>query len=160
MKMHIDRFYQYLEDLCVNYENMADLLVDKIGAVEAGDLGLLGELMNQEQAYVLKSRGFDQNLTTYKKQIGFKGDTLAVIIRELPEDQQGRFALVYERLKSATDNAKTLNDKCQQITGLRLREAQRRVKELETATSAPVQKDGKPPTRKIPPGPGSLSKSI
>lgn len=153
MKIHNDKFFSYLKELAITYNKLAALLVKKAEAISRDNLMLLDELINEEQVYLLVTRGFDQHLATFRQQTGFAGATLSDIIGELPEDERDRFRDIQAQLNASVGEAKTLNEKCQKLAQVKLYGVKKKMQEMERAGAQPKQ----PPKQ---PGTGKLSKSI
>ena len=113
MEEKIQKFYEYLEGLLKSYTKLAGSLSKKIDAVTQGDLEKLSDIMKDEQAYVLLSRGFDEHVKGYQEGIGVEGDTLSDIIPRLPAECQTRFRAIYLELRSKLEEVKGLNEICQ-----------------------------------------------
>jgi len=120
------------------YMELSDLLVKKAQALEEEDLYTLDEILNQEQVHVLKTRGFDQNLATFRSKTGYKGETLSELIAEMPEDEHRRFGELRDKLSRSLGYAKQVNDKCQRLAQVKVHGINRI--RSEAAKPAPEQK--------------------
>lgn len=156
---HTDKFYAYLKELDESYTSLADLLRQKLAAVTRNDLVRLDEIIKDEQAYILKARGFDQNLQTHRDRLGLKGDNLAQVIEELPQEHRDSFRRLHKRLKTTLDEVQALNKKCQGEIEDRLYVLDRSIKELDKAENATYRQSGE--SNNAPgPGAGMFSKSV
>lgn len=113
MQEKLQKFYDYLDSLLQSYTRLADTLRGKIDAVERDDLDQLSEIMKDEQAYVLLSRGFDDHLAKHREELGLHGATLSEVISQMPGDWQPKFHTLYLNLRSKLDEVKGLNQICQ-----------------------------------------------
>lgn len=109
----IEKFYAYLEELLQNYTNLAALLRQKLAAVERFDINSLDSIMKDEQVHVLLAKNFESRIATYKKDLGLTGDTLSVIIPQLPDNEQPRFDAIFAKLKEKLAEVKDANLTCQ-----------------------------------------------
>jgi hypothetical protein len=160
LKTQHDKFYSYLVDLDASYRKLAALLTRKAAALSSGDLYELDDLVNEEQAYLLITRGFDQKLAGFRRDAGYAGEKLSEIIAELPEEERGRFRELHGRLSASLEEVRVLNEKCTNLAHIKLHGIKRQLEEMERCGS-PVRSSGpapKPGPGK--PGSGKLSKSI
>lgn len=156
MKLTYDKFYNYLEELNGSYIKMATLLREKIEVVEVADLARLEEIMSEEQIFLMITKGFDQNIANFRKGLDLKGETLAEIIGELPEERRDDFTELLIRLKDSLDEAKSLNDVCGELLGDKLHDVNNRLRELEKNKRQSKNSKNKSPGS----SPSSFSKSI
>lgn len=123
-------------------------------------MGRLNEIINEEQVFVLISRGFDQNIAAHRERLGLRGDTLGELIEALHEEDQDRFRAIHNQLRATLDTVKELNDKCQTMTRVRIRALDVKLSELGHTPSSPAPKPPAAPKKTPPPKSGGFSKSI
>jgi hypothetical protein len=157
LKTHNDKFYRYLSDLNASYHKLALLLTRKAAALSSGDLFELDDLIGEEQAYLLITRGFDQKLAGFRRDAGYTGEKLSDIIEELPEEERDRFRDLHGKLSASLEEVRTLNEKCQNLAQIKLHGVKRHLEELERSGSAPR---GRGPAPGQKPGGSKLSKSV
>jgi hypothetical protein len=155
LKTQNDKFYAYLADLDANYRKLAKLLTRKAAAISDGDLFELDDLVNEEQAFLLITRGFDQKISNFRKDAGYAGEKLADIIAELPAEEQDRFRALHARLSASLEEVRALNEKCQNLAQIKLHGVRRQLEEMERSGAAP-----RPHGPAAKPGGGKLSKSV
>lgn len=126
-----DKFFAYLDGLDKSFAKLAELLHQKLAALERFDPDEFDAIIKQEQAHALKSKGFGGSIEGFKKELGLTGGTLSEVIAELPEGEKGRFGQVFARLTTSLDVVKKLNDKCTELTENRLHVIDRAIKELD-----------------------------
>jgi hypothetical protein len=160
LKTQHDKFYAYLAELDGNYRKLAALLTRKAAAISEGDLFELDDLMNEEQAYLLITRGFDQKIANFRKDAGYTGEKLADIIAELPADERDRFHALHARLSASLEEVRALNEKCQNLAQIKLHGVRRQIEEMERSGSAPRRRASSPKPGDGKPSGGKLSKSI
>jgi hypothetical protein len=153
LKSQNDKFYAYLADLDANYRKLAVLLTRKATALSEDDLYTLDDVVGEEQAYLLITKGFDQKLANFRKEAGYTGEKLAEIIAELPEAERDRFRALHTRLSDSLEEVRVLNEKCQNLAQIKLHGLRRQQEEAERSGSAPKPEGGKP-------GGGKFSKTI
>lgn len=154
-----DKFHGFLTELESHFTKLSQLLHDKLTALERFDIDRLDAILKDEQVFVLFSKSFDTRLASYRQQLGLKGEKLSELIEELPVEEQARFRSTYQRLKTALEEVKTLNLKCQELIEERLYSLDKAIKELDPSAAATYSKQGDDAKR---PGdhPHLLSKSI
>lgn len=143
-----DKFHAYLCELDSGFAKLAELLHQKLDALERFDIAKLDTIIKEEQVYVLLSKGFDNNIKSHRDKLSLSGEKLSDIIEELPEAEKQRFKDVFVRLKSSLDEVKTLNTKCQGLIEERLYTLDKAIKELDASAGATYGKAGsagKPP---------------
>jgi len=154
-----DKFHGFLTELESHFTKLSQLLHDKLTALERFDIDRLDAILKDEQVFVLFSKSFDTRLAFYRQQLGLKGEKLSELIEELPVEEQARFRSTYQRLKTALEEVKTLNLKCQELIEERLYSLDKAIKELDPSAVSTYGKQGDDDKR---PGdhPHLLSKSI
>ncbi|GHU81767.1 hypothetical protein FACS1894191_8700 [Clostridia bacterium] len=156
MSFTYDKFYNYLEELDGNYMKMIALLREKMDVIVNDDLARLEEIMNEEQVFLLLSKGFDKNIADFREGLGFKGETLGEIAGEAPEEHIARFADIHSRLRMSLSEVKSLNGSCQQLMETKLYSIKKKLRELDKKNSSGYGPDNK----KKPPGSHIFSKSV
>lgn len=126
-----DKFHAYLSELEANFNKLAELLHQKLSAVETFDIDRLDSIMKEEQAFVLLSKSFDSHIANYREKFALKGEKLGDLVEELPEAEQPRFRDIAARLKAALDEVKALNEKCQGLIEERLYSLDKAINELD-----------------------------
>ncbi len=126
-----DKFYGYLSELLQSYTKLGELLTKKLAAVASFDVSALDNIIKEEQVYVLLARGFDNNLRTYREKLALDGDSLSVVIPQMPEEQQARFESVFHRLKRRLDEVKSLNENCQGLIEERIYSLEKAIRGLD-----------------------------
>lgn len=156
----VDNFYTYLEELDQSYGRLADLLRQKLVAVEKFDINKLDEIIKEEQVYVLLSKGFDSNIRVHRDKLSLQGDTLSEVIEELPGENRARFRQQFERLRTTLDTVKGLNEKCQTLIEERLYSLDKSIKHLEKTDGTPYKQPGSPKPSPEDGGPRLFTKSV
>ena len=128
-----DKFFAYLSNLDASFCKLSELLSEKLVALDKFDPDRLDEIIKEEQAYVLQSKGFDKTINSYRAELGLEGETLGEIIKRLPESERARFDEIFSRLAVSLETAKGLNDKCQFLTENRLHVIGRAIREIDAA---------------------------
>lgn len=139
---YYERFASYLNELLQNYTNLGGLLSRKLAAISRFDIEALDSIMKDEQVFVLVSRGFDSNVQMYRDKLSLKGDSLSAVIRELPEEYQPEFELLFIKLKSKLDEVKGLNERCQSLIEERIYTIGRRIHQLDKSNTTSYDKQG------------------
>lgn len=139
---YYEKFASYLNELLQNYTNLAELLNRKLAAVSRFDVKSLDSIMKDEQVFVLVSRGFDSNIQMYRDKLSLKGGSLSAVIRELPEEYQAEFDLLYIKLRSKLDEVKGLNERCQSLIEERIYTVERKMHQLDKSSTASYDKQG------------------
>jgi hypothetical protein len=155
----MEKFLAYLQTLQSDYSSLAALLHKKREAILAYDLTTLSDIMKDEQAYVLLSRGFNANVEAFRRQLALKGNTLGEVIENLPPQWRPKFQQVFAPLKEAIDNVRERNQECQLVIEQRLGQIGKRIENLSGAGSKAYRQTGGAP-KPAKPSQGMLNKSI
>ncbi len=138
-----DRFYSYLSELLQSYTKLSELLAKKLAAVASFDVSALDNIIKEEQVYVLLARGFDNNLRAYREKLALDGDSLSVVIPQMPDAQQARFESVFHRLKHRLDEVKALNENCQELIEERIYSLEKAIRGLDQSKATGATYSGK-----------------
>lgn len=154
-----DKFYGYLYELLQSYTKLGELLTKKLNAIARYDINALDSVIKEEQVFVLLSRSFDSTIQSYREKLSLKGDSLSVIIQELPADEQPRFSSILAKLRAKLADVKSQNEHCQSLIEERIYTIERTVQQVEKTGTVAYGKSGTP---KAPPKgePYRLTKSI
>lgn len=154
-----DKFHGYLYELLQSYTKLGELLVKKLSAIAKYDIGALDGIIKEEQVFVLLSRSFDTTIKSYREKLSLKGDSLSVIIEELPAEEQPRFKSLFLQLRAKLKDVKELNEQCQSIIEERIYTIERSVQQAGRINPASYGKSGSPNAASKPEG-RFLTKSI
>lgn len=159
MRESVEKFENYLEELGRSYFRLLSLLERKLAAISEGNLATLEGVIKEEQAYVMLSKGFDNNLRNHRERMGVAGDTLAQVIEELPEEYRGSLKVLHHRLQGTLAGVQRLNQQCQALLGERLHQISRSIQTLDPAETPIYQHQGAAGGAKLP-GSSLFSKTI
>ena len=126
-----DRLIAFFGGLLDFYRDFLSLETDKYGDVAAGRLKELNARMTDEQAFVLKAKGFEQERLRLLREAGADTATLGELISLLPEDRRQTMRKVHSELSSTVNSLKRVNDSCQQLTKTKLRQTAKVLSGLE-----------------------------
>lgn len=119
-------YLNFLRSMCRGLTSLADLNEKKLAAVQADDLMVLNDLLNQEQAQALNFRGLELNRDKLLPQLGLTGVPLNKVperfppalqaeAREAVEELRKRYA-VYQRISGKT--RKLLEQNLHEVEGI------------------------------------------
>lgn len=137
-----DKFYDYLVEMETNFLKLAELLQQKLVALEKFDIDQLDAIIKEEQVFILLSKSFETHIQQFREQLGLQGERLSQVIPELPAQEQPRFRELFARLETATAQVKALNLKCQDLIEERLYSLDKAIKELDKGARATYQQTG------------------
>jgi hypothetical protein len=152
----MEKFLHYLITLQKDYARLAELLKKKQEAILVYDIETLDEIMKDEQAYVLVSRGFNQSIESFRKELGLSGVTLSEMINSMPDGWKNKFLDAFAPLRETMDVVRLRNEECQDVIEKKLSQIRTRLEEFE---GAPTKSYGgaKPHT---PQSAGKFNKSV
>jgi hypothetical protein len=152
----MEKFLHYLITLQKDYARLAELLKKKQEAILLYDIEALDEIMKDEQAYVLVSRGFNQSIESFRKELNLTGVTLSEMIAGMPGDWNSRFSDAFVPLRETMDVVRLRNEECQSVIETKLGQIRTRLEELEGAPTKTYGGAKPPPPQSI----GKFNKSV
>lgn len=126
-----DRLIAFFGGLLDFYRDFLSLETEKYGDVAAGRLKKVNASMAEEQAFVLKAKGFEQERIKLLQETGADTATLGELISLLPSDRQQAMRKVHSELSRTLNSLKRVNDSCQQLTKTKLRQTAKALSGLE-----------------------------
>lgn len=113
--MDMQKYLDFLAELCRTLDSLACLEQRKIAAIRAGDFQALDQCMKQEQAVALDLRGKEQKRIELLRALGLEQFSLRQLPAHCPAEFRGqateateRLLRSYEVLSSAQQAARTL----------------------------------------------------
>lgn len=91
------------------YRELTVFLMKKHTKILADDLDWLTDSLNDEQAYLMKSRSLEEKRLALFKGLGFEGKKLSELIEEAPEDYKPKMRLLSAQLTELIDKISELN---------------------------------------------------
>ena len=91
------------------YRELTVFLMKKHTKILADDLEWLTDSLNDEQAYLMKSRSLEEKRLALFKGLGFEGKKLSELIEEAPEDYKPKMRLLSAQLTELIDKISELN---------------------------------------------------
>ena len=111
---------------------------NKLEAVEENKLNLLDDLVKQEEAFVLKSRGMEQNRIKSQEAAGFADKKLRDLIEIAPEDIKEELKEYFAELNDIVSLLQHTSERCNIAIKARLSAIDRAMQRIKD--------DGKPKT--------------
>jgi len=113
-------FYNYLRRILNLYKESVPVLKEKFDAIYRDDLDALNKSIQFQQAFLLKTRGFDAGLTDHLASLNITGPTLTDVILQFPEEDQDRFDSLLEEFEFVLRQVRFYNEKCQSLLQTKL----------------------------------------
>lgn len=105
---------------------------NKFEAVEQNKLELLDGLVKQEEAFLLKSRGMEQNRIKFQEEQGFADKRLRDLIECAPDDMKEELLSMFTELNAIVIQLQRTNERCNIVIKARLKaieQAMNKIKE-------------------------------
>lgn len=102
------------------YRELTVFLMKKNTKILADDLDWLTDSLNDEQAYLMKSRSLEDKRLALFKGLGIEGKKLAELIEEAPEDYKPKMTLLARQLTELIDGITDLNAKTTELVKRKL----------------------------------------
>ncbi len=126
----IDDLYNILKGQLSLYEEFLKVEEEKYNVILTDDIKRLDEIVSEEQAFFLKSRGLDQKRENILKELNLSGKTLKDVIEYVEECDKERFSDIHKRIYKALADFKEKNNQCQDLVQIRLHRAQAMIDKL------------------------------
>ncbi len=102
------------------YRDLTVFLMKKHTKILADDLDWLTKSLNDEQAYVMKSKSLEEKRLALFKGLGIGDKKLAEIIEEAPEDYRSKLKVLGAQLTELVDNITDINAKTNELVKRKL----------------------------------------
>lgn len=102
------------------YRELTVFLMKKHTKILADDLEWLTDSLNDEQAYLMKSRSLEDKRLELFKGLGIGDKKLSMLIEEAPEEYKPKMNMLYKQLEELIDNIKELNSQTTEIVKRKL----------------------------------------
>lgn len=151
---------QHTHDPLTEFSSVIRSLIDVIGSItrveeaktsaaSARRHELLDGCIQEEQALILKLRGFEQHRIQLQKSFGWDGFTLSQILEKASEEQRQVLAPLLHDLERQLERLKQAREASERIIGVRLHELQTIAAQMEGtpynsdgSTAAPMPRSG------------------
>lgn len=132
------------------YKEFLSFEQNKLEAVEQNRLELLDGLVRQEEVYLLKSKGMEQNRISYQEENGLGGKTLREIIDLTTDSNKEELQNLFTELNGVVNEIQHTNEKCSIAIKTRLSAIDRAMDKIKNENaqalydgSANTQKSGR-----------------
>ncbi len=102
------------------YRELTVFLMKKHTKILADDLEWLTDSLNDEQAYLMKSRSLEDKRLALFKGLGIGDKKLSELIEEAPEDYKPKMNMLYKQLTELVDNITELNSQTTDVVKRKL----------------------------------------
>ncbi|HAN43928.1 MAG TPA: hypothetical protein DCP97_00910 [Ruminococcaceae bacterium] len=139
-----ESFTQILQEQISLYKSLLAVEKNKFDVIVAQQVGHLEDIINQEQALIMKSELLEQNRIQTQVNLGYGTKTLKQLIAELEPDKSEILLALYNELMPLVMDVKFYNDRCQSLVQIRLHDIERNLSAISAAAGAATYKnDGK-----------------
>lgn len=102
------------------YRELTMFLMKKHTKILADDLEWLTESLNDEQAFLMKSKSLENKRLSLFKGLGIEGKKLSELIEEAPESYKAKLKLLAQQFTELIDNITELNEQTNEIVKRKL----------------------------------------
>ena len=102
------------------YRELTIFLMKKHTKILADDLEWLTESLNDEQAFLMKSKSLENKRLSLFKGLGIEGKKLSELIEEAPESYKAKLKLLAQQFTELIDNITELNEQTNEIVKRKL----------------------------------------
>ena len=143
-----DKLISFFERLLAFYKKFLKLESDKYADVKAGSLERLDRRIREEQAYLLKARGLEQDRLSLEKQAGRPGATFRELIPLFEPEQREKAEKLYKDLSGTIRELKQTNENCNRLTDVKLHRAAMILEKMQNSPELKAVYDSKVRARK------------
>ncbi len=115
-----DEFLSFFQRYLAFYEDFLQLETQKFNEIIANRLDNLDQMVKNEEAFMLKSRGLELERDKLMAKTESPKATFKELIALLDESAQEEAQLLYNRLSQVLNNLKHINSRCNYLTKLKL----------------------------------------
>ena len=126
-----DKLYALFSDTLEFYKDFLALETEKYGGVAAGRLDAINAGMVKEQAFIMKAKGLEAERRKLLEEAGEEKTTLRELIDMLPAEKQPAMRRLHMELSGTVNSLKRTNDRCQQLTKIKLHQISKTLSNLE-----------------------------
>lgn len=102
------------------YRELTVFMMKKHTKILADDLEWLTNSLNDEQAFVMKSRSLEEKRLALFEGLGIGGKKLSELSTEAPEEYKAKMKMLSEQLSELVDNIKQINDETTELVKRKL----------------------------------------
>ncbi|MCH5195314.1 MAG: flagellar export chaperone FlgN [Oscillospiraceae bacterium] len=102
------------------YRELTVFLMKKHTKILADDLDWLTDSLNDEQAYVMKSRSLEEKRLALFEGLGIGGKSLSELSAEAPEEYKPKMTMLANQLRELVNNIKQINDETTELVKRKL----------------------------------------
>ena len=143
-----DRLIDFFERMLEFYKKFLALESEKCKDVQAGSLDRLDGRIREEQAFLLKARGFEHERLALEEQAGCPGVSFRDIVPLFEPERRESVQKLYTDLSSTVRELKQTNEKCNRLTGIKLHRATNILEKLQNNPELKAVYDSKIETKK------------
>lgn len=102
------------------YRELTVFLMKKHTKILADDLEWLTDSLNDEQAYLMKSRSLEDKRLELFRGLGISDIKLSELIEDAPEEYKPKMSMLYKQLEELVDNITELNSQTTEVVKRKL----------------------------------------
>lgn len=102
------------------YRELTIFLMKKHTKILADDINWLTDSLNDEQAYIMKSRSLEEKRLVLFRGLGIEGKRLDELSGEAPDEYRPKIGMLTEQLSELVGNIKELNEQTTEIVKRKL----------------------------------------
>lgn len=131
----LNGFYDYMTEILGLYKDLVPMLKEEFDCIVADDTENLDRVMNSQQAILLKTRLFDENVAKFNEDIEVPSSSLAELISNLDGEEARRFSALQDDFRSTVEEVLFYRNKCKELLTTKLH----RIGSVLEASGAPVE---------------------
>jgi hypothetical protein len=126
-----EEFLDYFKRLLSFYRDFLQLETEKYEVLLNNRLSLLDNLLRKEQAFVLKSKGLEQERRPLMERTQTPDAVFRDILPQFAPGKREQAQEIYDSLAEILLRMKKINSKCNSLTEIKMRQAKKAAEELK-----------------------------
>lgn len=111
----LDKFYEYLCGILKLYQKAVPILKAELDAIMNDEIENLNESLKSQQALILQTKSFDQQVADYLQGLGIEAKNLSEMAGKLPKEEGLRFFGLLGEFDLTMTEVNYYKDKCRML---------------------------------------------
>ena len=142
-------FVQLLNDYIALFDSLTQIEQEKLMAAKKNRVSFVEEAMKQEQAYILKLKGFDQKREQMQQSLGFASMSFQEILNAVSSEEKEVLLPLFHLFKERISLLQEVSNNAKAIIEINLHTIQKTLANQQSPATPQKQQMGKFHSRKI-----------
>jgi len=119
-KQVLKQFLEYLNGVLNLYKSMVPILKSELDAIMKDDIDSLNKSLSSQQALILKTKSFDEQIAHFLSLLGIQAKNLTEMAQQLPEEDGSKFFNILREYELVMTEVVYYKDKCTMLLNSKL----------------------------------------